>query len=167
MEEQLAILCEKHKAELLSKDFKVSSLLGSFLPISQYTIEVKHKDYVIKIENELGNHNLGKVVLCLNQHSIPDFKITAIEHFFNLFLRRKNLLQINCKLLDFKQKLEDIVEQSNLNKIANTNSFEPTIRTYKEKNIQFIKTDYSLQFEDKIGAIDALIHFHKLLLDTL
>ena len=37
----------------------------------------------------------------------------------------------------------------------------------KQKNLQFIKTDYSLQFENKVGAVEALIKFHQLLIDTI
>lgn len=68
---------------------------------------------------------------------------------------------------DFKLFLHYATESSNLEKIAKENTFEPKITSVKEKNIQFIKTQYSLQFEDKLGGLKALIEFHKLLIDKL
>lgn len=168
MIEQYASLAASFKgAEFRYEDKKVKGHLGSFLPITHYYIHYTYKGYLIEAKNELGNFNLGTVTVDLKQNDLPDFKITATDQFTNLFLRRKNILKVQCKDSIYKSKLIEYSIASELEKIAKENSFEPTI--YPKHNIgqQLMITSYSLQLEDKIGALKAIFNFYMHIIDDL
>ena len=149
------------------QDVKYTALGGSYMVVSTYHIEFNYKDYLITSSQELGNSNMGKISVCLNHKIVPEFTIETIDHFTNLFLRRKNLLKIKCKREGFKRILYDAAESSKLNEIINKNSLEPKIYFERKGNIHYIKTDYSLQFEDKIGGLRALLNFYKIIIDHI
>lgn len=165
LEENIKSLCLEFDADLKIEEKKVSGRLGSFIPISTYFINKEYRGYSIEIKMELGNHNLCEMNLRMNQNYIPDFEITSIDHFMNLFLRKKNILSIKTKDRNYKEFLLQATIQSNLENIAKQNSFEPKIFSIKEKNIQFVKAVYSLQLDDKVGALRAMLEFYKLIID--
>ena len=164
LEELKLLYGNTENTDFYFEDKKVAGLSGSYISITTYFINIKHKNFLIRIVNELGNYNMGTVEVNLNQNYIPDFEITTRNHFINLFLRHKSMLKIKCDTSNYKQMLIEIASEARLEKITKENSFEPKIYTIKDKNSQYIKTEYSLQFEDKIGAIEALIDFYKLLI---
>jgi len=147
------------------QDYKVKDDCGTILPISHYYLTTTYKDLIITIENELGNHSLGKVQLDIKGYQLPDFKITTRNHFINLFSRKKEMLKIECRNPSFRHFLYSIVNSSGLEKTAKKHSFQPTISL--SKNRLCIQTIYHLQFEDKTAAVKALIDFHKKLIDYL
>lgn len=168
MIEQYKALAESlADAEFRFEDKKVKGHLGSFLPITHYYINLNYKGYSIEAKNELGNFNMGTVSVDLKHHEIPDFKINATDHFTNLFLRRKNILKVKSNDSIFKEKLIEFSIESNLEKIAKENSFEPSIYPKHEIGKQLIITDYSLQLDDKIGALEAIINFYKRIIDSI
>ena len=149
------------------KDVKYMGNGGSYMIVSTYYIYVPYKNYMIETISELGNSNMGKISVCVNHNVIPNFKIDTIDHFTNLFLRRKNLLKVKCTTDSFKKILLEAAEFSNLNDVIRKNSLEPKIYNERNENLHYIKTDYSLQFEDKIGGLRALINFYKRIIDHL
>lgn len=155
------------ESEFYYKDNQVAGSIGSYISITTYFLNIKYKGFLIEATNELGNFNLGKISISLNNNSIPEFKITAIDHFTNLFLRRKKLLKVKCKNKFFLNALNEFTIHSNLEKITKENSFEPNIFSLNERGNYHVKTVYSLQLEDKMGALRALICFYKLVIDDI
>ena len=147
------------------QDIKYTGLGSTYMLVSTYDVEFYYKGYHIISSQELGNSNMGRIIVCLNNKIVPDFTIETIDHFTNLFLRSKSLLKIKCKRESFKKILFDAAVSSRLNEIINKNSLEPKIYTENKGNMHYIKTDYSLQFEDKIGGLRALLNFYKILID--
>lgn len=146
-------------------DYKVDGDGFSILPISIYSLVVDYKGSAICVENELGNHNIGKVELLLEGKRLPEFRITNTNHFVNIFLRRKIILKVECKNNLFKKFLEQKLTETGLEKLAKDNLFEPEIFNLFERNKMKIVTKYHLQFEDKTGVIKPLISFYKSLID--
>ena len=167
LEKRIQELAEEFGADLSFNNSKIWSggIIGTSVPMTKFNLKVPYKNHEIEIVNELGNYNLGHITLNLNQRYIPDFEITAIEHIFNLFLRRKDLLKIKCKDASFKARIEQLSTETGLQDIARNNSFEPKIKAFKDKNLQFLHTDYSLQFDDKVGGLRALILFYQRIID--
>ena len=88
----MKLLFEKLAEELENTTFKCEDYIVegagfSNLPISVYSLEVIYNQNKIIIENELGNHNFGKVEMVLKDKNLPEFEITNVNHFVNLFLR--------------------------------------------------------------------------------
>ena len=119
------------------------------------------------VKFELGNHNICELTTDLEQKFVPDFEISSRNHFVNLFLRKKNMLMVKSNISSYKEFITQCVLDSDLESIAKKNAFEPLIKSYKEKNIQHIKTEFSLRFDDKVEALKASINFNKLLIDNL
>lgn len=138
---------------------------SSNMPIEKYKLKIPYMDNWIFIENEFGNHNMGHVELELKNANIPHFKVKSGNHFLNLIMRKKHLLKIDCADLTFKEHLATMLISSNLEEIAKRNTFEPEMRTEVSFNTIKIITDYHLEFNDKLGAIEALIELYKALIN--
>ncbi|WCM40952.1 hypothetical protein MG290_08245 [Flavobacterium sp. CBA20B-1] len=166
MQNEYKALADSYKNALFSfTDYKVGGIGGSKLPISEYIIEVTYKNMTIKMRNELGNYNLGTVDLILSNCNFHSFEITSRNHFMSLFSRKKEMLKISCNNLSFRNTLQETVINCGLEKIAKQNAFEPHIvSSYKDGKWK-VASKYHLEFEDKIGAANALIDFYKLLID--
>ena len=165
--EKLEDLAKKLEAELSHEDIKVSGVVGSYVRISIYRLKIHYKGYELQVKFELGNHNMCEIKTVLDQKYIPDFEITSRNHFINLFLRKKNMLIVKSDDSNYKEFLLQSTFKSGLDSIAKENSFEPKIYAIKEKNIQHLNSEYSLQFEDKVGALESTINFYKLIIDNL
>jgi hypothetical protein len=164
MDKELSKFCEQNApAALWINDTKVAGHIGSFIAISKYRIELEHKNYLIEIDNELGNHNLGSVRMDLHGQHIPSFKISTRNHFLNLLTRKKEMLKISTNDYVFKSKIEQAIQESKLEEIAQKNSFEPEISLKSMNGQPYLETIYSLQFEDKIGGLQAIVDFYKLM----
>ena len=166
----MKLLFEKLAEELENTTFKCEDYIVegagfSNLPISVYSLEVIYNQNKIIIENELGNHNFGKVEMVLKDKNLPEFEITNVNHFVNLFLRKKNMFNVKSSNLTFKKYLEEKLIDSNLEQIAKDNLFEPKITNKKLKFDSHITTIYHLEFPDKIGAIKVIVKFYKYLID--
>ena len=96
--------------------------------------------------------------------SLPIFTITNINHLVNLFLRKKQILKVDCSNESFKHYLQNLLIETNLEKIAKDNLFEPKISSKIEGENLVIETIYHLEFEEKIEALKALIEFYKKLI---
>ncbi len=147
------------------EDFRVAGAGFSKQPITMYSLEMIYKGNYIRIKNDLGNHNTGNVELRIKEKLLPDFEVSGTNHFANLFLRRKELLKVTCGDIKFKKYLEKKLIDSNLEQVAKDNLFEPKITCKAEMLCSDITTLYHLEFSDKIGAIKAIVHFYKDLID--
>lgn len=170
MEKQYQKLAESFERSTF--DFMDKKVVGntnhvnSIIHISVYNLNIEYKNTNIEIRNELGNHNLGKINCILPSNKIPPFKITTNNHFYNLFFKKKTLFKVRCENENFKSNLEQFLVNSGMNEIAKESSFQPTIQLiYKDKQA-FLQTDYHLEFDDKIGALHALIYFYQNLIDV-
>lgn len=162
MDIELSKFCEQNApASLWINDTKVTGHIGSFIGISKYQIELEHKNYLIEIDNELGNQNLGSVRMDLQGQHIPSFKISTRNHFLNLLTLKKEMLKISTNDSVFKSKIEQAIKHSKLEEIAQKNSFEPEISLKFMNSKPYLETNYSLQFEDKIGGLQAIVDFYK------
>ncbi len=168
MQNEYKAVADSYENAIFSfNDFKVGGVGGSRMIISEYHIEIPHKSMIIKVSNELGNHNLGKVDLILNNCNFYNFEITSRNHFMSLFSRKKEMLNIECSNNIFKKTLQNIAITSGLEKVAKQNAFEPHITSNYTNGKWIISTKYHLEFEDKLGALKALIDFHKLIIDSI
>ncbi|MBS7333462.1 hypothetical protein [Faecalibacter bovis] len=165
--EKLKDLAKKFEAELSHQDIKVSGIVGRYVRISIYRLKIPYKGYEIQVKFELGNHNICEIKTALNQKYIPDFEITSRNHFINLFLGKKNMLIVKSDDTNYEEFLLQSTLNSGLESIAKENSFEPNIYAIKERNIQHLNAEYSLQLKDKIGSLEATIKFYKLIIDNL
>ncbi|MFD2909614.1 hypothetical protein ACFSX9_12825 [Flavobacterium ardleyense] len=156
---------EIQNATFSYEDFNVLGKGFSRLTISTYLLEVSYKGNYIRIKNEFGNHNLGTVELIIKNRTLPEFEIKSGNHFFNLFLPKRKMINVYCKNYAFKKFLEKKLIDSKLEQIAQNNLFEPKITNNTFEFNSTIQTLYHLEFEDKIGALKALINFHKELID--
>lgn len=139
--------------------------IGSRISVSVYELKFYYNTHLIIIKNELGLSNMGKICTVLNRPNIPDFEITTRDHFSKLFSRNKATFKIKCKDSLFSDFIQRKINLSMLEKIAEDNLFEPKIHTCVSGLEMEIITDYHLEFKDKMGALSALIHFYKSLID--
>ena len=168
MQNEYKALADSYENAIFSfNDFKVGGVGGSRMTISEYHIEIPYKNMIINVSNELGNHNLGKVDVTLSNCNFHSFEITSRNHFMSLFSRKKEMLKISCTNNTFKNTLQNTAIASGLEKIAKQNAFEPHIASNYTNGKWNVSTKYHLEFEDKIGALKALIDFHKLLIDSI
>ncbi|WP_107039087.1 hypothetical protein [Brumimicrobium mesophilum] len=155
-------------AQLQFKDDKIRcSLSGVVHSVSNVWITVPYKHHQIHIDNEYGISNTATVEMKVVNGFIPDFEIRNRSHFSILFSFNKSLFSIDCKNTQFKLKIEEALQISGIHQIAKENLFEPNIKLIKKEGIQFIHSEYHLQFGDKIGAAKALIEFYKMIIDTI
>lgn len=162
MENELAEFCERNAhASLWINDTKVAGNLGSFIAISKYQIEIEYQKYLIEIDNELGNYNLGVIRMDLQGQHLPYFKISTRNHFVNLLTRKNEMLKISAHDSIFKSKIEQAIKESKLEEIAQKSSFEPEITLKLIEDRPYLETNYSLQFDDKIGGLQAIVDFYK------
>ncbi len=160
-----ALATELENTTFTYEDYNVP--LGGFtkLPMTLYNLETMYKGYSIQVQNEFGNHNLGNVNLVLQNKTLPEFDVVSGNHFTNLFLRKKDMLTVKCRNIAFKKFLEQKLQDSNLQRIAKDNLFEPKITNKSNQVDSHIHTLYHLEFSEKIGAIKAIINFYKDLID--
>ncbi|MDH1883781.1 MULTISPECIES: hypothetical protein [Empedobacter] len=164
-ESQLKLFTQSYDdAIFYNNDAKVDGTIGAKLHLSYYYIDIPYKNCLIYVEQELGNHNLGKIRVTLDKISLPIFTITNINHLVNLFLRKKQILKVDCSNESFKHYLQNLLIETNLEKIAKDNLFEPKISSKIEGENLVIETIYHLEFEEKIEALKALIEFYKKLI---
>lgn len=152
--------------EFTYNDFKISGrILGSKVFASLYELKISYKDHFIFVRNELGQSNMGKIVAVLKHANFPDFEITTRNHFTKLFSGDKSTFRIKCDNDSLANYIRQRIGMCNLEQIAKDNLFEPKIYTSLHENKTEIITDYHLEFEDKTGALTALVSFYKSLVD--
>ena len=63
------------------QDIKYTGLGSTYMLVSTYDVEFYYKGYHIISSQELGNSNMGRIIVCLNNKIVPDFTIETIDHF--------------------------------------------------------------------------------------
>ncbi|RYM34242.1 hypothetical protein ERX46_09820 [Brumimicrobium glaciale] len=169
MIDQYKVLTESFKgAQLQHQESKVKVIgTGVFITVSKFTVTVPYKNHHIVVFNEYGTSNVATVKMKIKKGFIPEFEITARNHWKNLFSRRKNYFDIACSNSQFKNYLQEELIKSGMEQIAKENLFEPTIKVERIVGAQCINTEYHLQLNDKIGAVKALIDFYTEIVDQL
>lgn len=165
MEDVFKLISVEEDAEFLLDNRKYAGGRGSNVHVSVYELKINYKNHLIFVRNELGNSNLGKIHCELKEFSIPIFEITNRSHFWRLFNRKSNILKIACENQVFSSQLQQILLDTKLEKIGQDNLFEPKIYNADDNGIMNLFCDYHLEFEDKEGALRALINFYKSLID--
>ena len=155
-------------AELEHTESKVR-VMGTelFITIGKFVLTIPYKKHLIRIENEYGSSNPGRLEMKIEKGFVPEFEITSQSHLKNIFLIKKRRFVINCSDLPYKLLIEESLINSGMEAIARENLFEPYIRTEKKENSQYIITEYHLQLKDKIGGLKAMIQFYKNIVDDL
>lgn len=164
MKETFKSISLEENVEFIFDDRKYSTSRGA-IPVSIYELTIPYKNHSIFIRNELGNGNLGKIQTELKDFSIPFFEITNRSHFWRLFNRKSNILSIKCERFLFKTTLQQLLLDTELEKIARENLFEPKIYAVNETHLVNLTCEYHLEFEDKEGVLRPLIKFYKALID--
>jgi hypothetical protein len=97
--------------------------------------------------------------------AIPEFKFTTRSPFMTLFRGKMNRVQIKCDDSKLKDKIESNPHFIELKDFSAKFGFEP-FTFEKVKNLRYeMKTEYSLQFQERTQELPSLIQFHKALID--
>lgn len=161
-------IAKSQNATYKVNDFKVDGHVGTKLFFSVHNFIFKHKDVEISIRYEIGKSNLAEINFRIpNYAGNKEFKLDTKEHFFRLFSANKKPWKIEGSDKLFTSKINDILRQSGLTKIASETSFEPNIvGSYSHGDYTLITT-FSLSFENYEDSVEPIIEFHKQLIDLL
>lgn len=155
-------------AELQHKETKVKvSGTDMYMTVSKFVLTIPYKNHIIRIENEYGASNPGKLEMKLKKGFLPNFEVRSQSHLKNIFLIKKKRFVIDCSNLQYKLLIEEWIANSGMETIAKENLFEPHIRLEKREGSQSIVTEYHLQLKDKIGGLKAMVQFYKNCVDGL
>lgn len=166
---EYVLLAESYKgAELHHDESKIKVYgTGVFITVSKFVLTIPYKNHLIRIENEYGTSQLGKLEMRIEKGFIPEFEVKSQSHLKNIFLIKKRRFLINCSDLQYKRLIEEWIVNSGMEAIAKENLFEPHVRLEKVKGAQYMITEYHLQLEDKMGGLKAMIQFYKQCVNNL
>lgn len=145
----------------------VSLFDSSRCPEIHYRVYFNYEDCFIDIQIKTGLVNAARAEIRLSPNITPvKFEINSIDHFTNLFLRKKSRFKVKCKNKKFKNFLEN-KGLCSFNQIMESQNFDPTFFTQKTDSTNKIVTEFSIIFQDWINVFEELITFFKLLINEL
>lgn len=136
------------------------------LSVTTYCLTINYLGIDIRIENEFGNHNIGYVKTTIPNQQFAEFETTERGIFSKIIDGKSPFILIKCKDKLFKSQVKNHQSFLQLNELAKADLFEPYI-TGKNTNEGFeIQTRYSLAFKSREKAVDLLIDFYEMLIET-
>ncbi len=155
-------ISEQYNAEYKKTEHKVSSTLGSKMPITIHNFKLTHNNSAINIVYEFGNSNVAEINLEIsNKTKIPNFEVRTREQLSRLFSFNKNPWKIKSNNIIISKKLNELLNQSGLTEIAKNKTFEPTIIGNNLNGLYKLNTIFYLGFDDKEDSLVPIIDFHK------
>jgi hypothetical protein len=169
MEDIFADIAKEENGNFIQTDITSrNGLMGNSFPQSDYDLEIDYNGHQILIHNTLGPSSVGSVEMMVSsQVGQIDFKLTTKNHFAALFSRKKEMIKISCKNLDFKEFLLGLKELDDLHHIIQEVAFEPVLTCIPEIDGIVIRTEYHLAFEERREVLRPLIAFYKALANKL
>ncbi len=134
--------------------------------IKSLSLPLKYKQQLIEVTYKLSNDQMG-ILTCKMEigEKLPTFQIRNSNPYWRLINRRLKALPIKSDDKKFTNHFENILSKLNLEAIANTTQFEPTITGTRKDKVYEINTIYYLGFSHKKEVLRPLIELYKALID--
>lgn len=161
-------IAKKPNCNYRKDDFSVNGRIGAKLPVTIHYLNIIFDGTSIDLRYDLGNHNTAEVSASIETKSkIPEIEILTRSHFSRLFSLKKNAWKIKCSSERLKLNFIQMLKNSGLTKIANTEGFEPEIKAQFKDEKYSIHTQYYLGFNGKENSIVPMIEFYKSLIQSI
>lgn len=157
-------LAEKEGGTFSYEDAKTQALDGVSRPYVTFRLQFQYKQHHFTIVNTTGTQFVAHMLCKLDKSIRPvDFELSAISHFKNLFLRRKQRLKVSSQNKNLLYFLEQNAALQALRSFGKKESFSPHMVCSSQAYT--IETKYHLEFDDWTGVLEPLIQLHKDLID--
>lgn len=147
---------------------KYNGGMGARLPVTLHRLDIDYNGSSIDVKYEFGNLNLGKFLCTIKSGKrIPDFKIETRSNLGRLFTKGRSPWKIKCSDGLLAEKIKLFLKETDLEKIVQETSFEPSIIGETDQTGFNVKMQFYLGFENKEESILPIINFYKKMIDHL
>ncbi len=144
----------------------VKSLPNTSHPITYHEMSFPYGQHLIEMEYEFGNTNIATIKCKLSSKKKHYFfSLKKMNHIKKLFSKQKNSLKVINPDQNIRLKIEEILNKTGLEKIAQDTLFEPKVEFKSSENEIKIITKFYLGFDNKENSIVPIIDFYKKLID--